>query len=181
MVLLLMAIEAQPQKIKVEKPQYAAVWDVATQCPAQVFYILTPDNLGSAKRKPFWRFKRDISHPFMMASHGDYTKSGFHRGHLLPAQDRSSSAQEMKETFCMSNVAPQTPSLNCGEWKQTENYVRRLTAYYDSIGVLVVPIYLARDTVRFSSAQVCVPHAFFKAVWNLKNDSVLCAWFVFNK
>lgn len=169
------------QRVVVSKAEYWSVWNVATQTPAQVYYVLHHDDLGSSKRCPNWRFIKDIDTPFMIVKHSDYTNSGYHRGHMCPAKDRSMTEHSMKETFCMSNVAPQTPSLNMGAWKQTEDWIRGEVCHYDSLGVLICPVYLQRDTIRFGDAPVCVPHAYFKAVWDAANDSVINAWFIFNK
>lgn len=181
MVALLVRLRVMAQRFMVNKPQYFAVWDIATQCPSQVVYVVSPEDLGKAKRVPSWRFLSDIPYPFMRARHSDYTRSGYQRGHLCPAADRSSSKQAMRETFCLSNVAPQLASVNVGTWKQTENWVRSQVINYDSLCVLVCPVYLQRDTVRIGKADICVPHAFFKAVWVANTDSVLNAWFIFNK
>ncbi len=56
---------------------------------------------------------------------GDYTGSGYDRGHLAPnhaiATRYGKAAQA--ETFLMTNIAPQAPELNRGPWRALEQIV----------------------------------------------------------
>jgi endonuclease G len=55
---------------------------------------------------------------------GDYTGSGYDRGHQAPAGNQTRSAQLKDQTFYMSNMAPQRPSLNRGIWRELEELTR---------------------------------------------------------
>lgn len=55
----------------------------------------------------------------------DYAGSGFDKGHLCPADDRTATREAMNETFLMSNMQPQTHHLNAGAWKSLEDYTRK--------------------------------------------------------
>lgn len=177
---LIVPIVLLAQQIVVDKAEYRSVYDLGLLCPTQVFYTLHSSDLGETSREPSWRFHNDIANPAAAARHSDFTRTGYHRGHLCHAQDRSSSLTSMKATFSLSNVAPQLPSVNCGAWKQTENSCRLAASIYDSVCVLVCPVFLHRDTAHIGKHHLSVPHAFFKAVWRADNDSVINAWFVFN-
>lgn len=168
------------QRIRIEKEQYLSIYDVGLLCPVQVEWEVCAADFGAAKRKPSWKFKNDIDHPNAVANHDDFTKSGYQRGHLCPAADRSCSLVDMKQTFSMSNVAPQWPSLNTGVWKATEIAVRNAVLLGDTISVITIPVFLDRDTLRIGSHGVAVPHAFFKAAWCSSNDSIIGSWFFFN-
>lgn len=178
---LIVPIVLQAQQIVVDKAEYRSVYDLGLLCPTQVFYTLHSSDMGDTSREPSWRFRADIKHPAAQARHSDFNKSGYHRGHLCAAADRSKTIEDMKATFAMSNVAPQLPSINCGSWKQTENSCRLAASIYDSVCVLVCPVFLHRDTARIGRHHIAVPHAFFKAVWCASNDSVLYSWFIFNQ
>ena len=58
----------------------------------------------------------------------DYKGSAYHRGHHAPAEDFTDNKQQMSESFYLSNMSPQTPSLNSGAWAQLEARVRRWVA-----------------------------------------------------
>ena len=168
------------QKVIINKTENRSVYDLGLLCPTQVFYTLHSSDLGETSREPSWSFCNDIANPAAAARHSDFTRTGYHRGHLCPAQDRSFSLTAMKAIFALSNVAPQLPYINCGSWKQTEKSYRIAASIYDSVSVLVCPVFLHRDTAHIGKHRLAVPHAFFKAVWRADNDSDINAWFVFN-
>ena len=76
----------------------------------------------------------------------DYTKSGFDRGHLVPAADIPHDAPQkaMDETFLMTNISPQIPAFNRGIWASFEKYVRSLCNEFDEVFVMTGPLYLPK-------------------------------------
>ncbi len=54
----------------------------------------------------------------------DYNNTGFDRGQLCPAGDRSSTENDNSTTFVMTNIIPQAPALKQGLWKDVEDYCR---------------------------------------------------------
>lgn len=169
------------QHLVIDYPQYRSTYDTLLQVPSQIEYSLTLSDLGKAKRSPSWKFTNDIGYQSIKATNNDYIGSGYHRGHMCPAADRSKTREYMRTTFLMSNVAPQTPSVNCGSWLHTETYVRQKIRRYDTIDVLVIPVFLHRDTAYIGEHHIAVPHAFFKSAWIHGTDSVIGSWFIFNK
>lgn len=158
-----------------------SIYNCFLEIPIQVDWRLLASDIGQISRLKGWKFKADVPCRQAKARHTDYTNSGYQRGHMCPAQDRSSSVRSMRSTFVMSNIAPQTASLNDGAWKQSEILCRQYAVLYDSVIVVVQPVFLCRDTTRIGRHGVAVPHAFFKAVFTAKNDSVLQSWFLFNR
>lgn len=59
------------------------------------------------------------------ATLGDYLNSGFDRGHLKPAED-SPNDSAMRESFLLSNMSPQVPSVNQQAWRRLESAVNEL-------------------------------------------------------
>lgn len=171
---------SQAQYIEVRKAEFRSVYDLSTLCPHQVTYTLTAADICRSQREPSWPFVNDLSADRAVARTSDFVHSGYDRGHLCPAADRSRSINDMRSTFVMSNIAPQAPTVNRGAWKQTETYLRRLASQYDSIYILVMPIFLPRDTLHIGRHRLAVPHAFLKAAWVPPRDSVIATWFIFN-
>jgi len=62
--------------------------------------------------------------------------SGFDRGHLSPAADNVCNGPViMAESFYFTNMAPQYPGLNRGQWKALEEHIRKLALTHDSVFV----------------------------------------------
>jgi endonuclease G, mitochondrial len=59
-------------------------------------------------------------------THGDYTNSGYDRGHLVRSHERSANIEDNKSTFLMTNIIPQTPDLNRGVWLNFERFCEEL-------------------------------------------------------
>lgn len=172
--------DMQSQVVRIDTPAYCSMYDLDTMCPSQVQWTLHDADMGKAIRLPGWKFINDVSSAGKNVLHADYNHSGYDRGHLCPAKDRSKSAKLMRSTFAMSNCAPQVTALNRGTWKETENSCRLAASIYDSVCVLVMPVFLNRDTLTIGTHGMRVPHAFFKAAWVADTDSVIYTWFIFN-
>ena len=64
-------------------------------------YRLTKTMVLNATHKRKDAFVADNTHGIASALPGDYYKSGYHRGHLVPAKDMAWSEAAMAETFFM--------------------------------------------------------------------------------
>jgi endonuclease G len=97
----------------------------------------------------------------------DYTNSGYDRGHMVPAAD-ADDQKEMSDTFLMTNMTPQLPSVNRVAWKNLEDRIRSVPfkyvltgALYDSapktIGVDKVPVpNILYKVAYFDSGNIAV-------------------------
>lgn len=168
------------QMVTLDKAEYRSTYDLRLQVPRQVEWTISPKDLGTASRQAGWQFRQDLPYRQAVANHADYNGSGYDRGHLCPASDRSCTLSAMKATFSMSNIAPQVPSLNRGAWKQSEDFCRRAVARFGTISVVVVPLFLNRDTTFIGRHRLAVPHAFVKCAWVASTDSIIGTWFYFN-
>lgn len=107
----------------------------------------------------------------------DYFRSGFDRGHQVPAADCKWSQTAMDETFYLSNMCPQVgEGFNRDYWAHFEDFCRRLTARYPSVRVVTGPLYLPRRDeadgkwyVKYevigSPPNVAVPTHFYKVIF----------------
>jgi len=64
-----------------------------------------------------------------------YFNSGYDRGHVFPAADGGCNLTMMVESFYFSNMLPQTPQLNRGDWKMVEELTRLEALQDDSVYV----------------------------------------------
>ena len=156
---------AQRAKVlMIDKGSYRVYYNPTLGLPEVVLWHLTTGDIGSVKRDPSFRFKTDKDTPRPRGTSAMYTHSGYQRGHMCPAADRSASKDLMKSTFVMSNGAPMTPNLNTGAWKITENYGRQLLCQADTIQISASTIFFPKDTNWIGGGRVAVPHAFMKVI-----------------
>ena len=180
-LLYLYAVAAIGQSATVHNGTFRSVFDFQMQTPSQVSWTVRASDLGELTREPTWKFRRDVHDPRAKVRHSDYAHSGFDRGHLCPAADRSLSRDSMRATFVLSNCCPQVPALNRGAWLQSEIDCRKAAIIYDSVRVLALPVQLDDDTLFIGRHRVAVPDAFVKVAWLPVNDSIIGQWFFFNR
>jgi endonuclease G len=115
----------QREDFLVERPQYALSYNATTRRPNWVSWRLTKADIGRAERGPF---EPDPLLPkgFARVTTHSFDGSGFDRGHMCPAKDRSSRQAECDATFYTTNVIPQSPACNQKGWERLESYCRDL-------------------------------------------------------
>ena len=82
---------------------------------------------------------------------------------VAPAADMRWSATAMSESFYLTNICPQTPSLNQGDWNRLEGKIRDW-ARRDSAVVIVCGPLVSVDDTTIGPNKVKVPRAFYKVV-----------------
>ncbi|GMO59011.1 MAG: hypothetical protein Ta2A_04720 [Treponemataceae bacterium] len=110
-------------------------------------------------------FKADPSVPGGTATTQDYTNSGYDRGHLAPAADMRYSEDAMRESFFMSNIAPQLPHFNRVSWAALEAAVRELAGTSETVWIVTGPVLNKTDFKRIGkTVQIAVPEYFYKVI-----------------
>ena len=128
-LLLLISFTVYTQDIAVLKhTNYTSHYSKSKHYPILVEWTITKAMVGCPtplKRKD--NFKPDPQLPSETNLLNDYVKSGFDRGHLMPAADNlCQTPQVQDESFYFSNMAAQYHSLNAGDWKGVETLSRDL-------------------------------------------------------
>lgn len=151
---------------------YQTVYSRALLVPISADWVLSKASLGKSQREPSWRFTEDMRVPSPRANHADYTRSGYDRGHLCPAADRSVDSKSMRTTFVMTNVCPQAPRLNRGAWKRLEDACRAIARHGQALSIHVDAVFWRADTQRIGRHRVAVPHGFVKTVRDFLTDTI---------
>ncbi|KAK3904372.1 mitochondrial nuclease [Staphylotrichum tortipilum] len=154
-------------------------YDRRTRNPHWVAEHITPESLarrdGDRKNSAF--LEDPAIPPQFQAKLKDYFRSGYDRGHQVPAADCKWSQRAMDDTFFLSNMCPQVgEGFNRDYWAHFEDFCRRLTTRYPSVRVVTGPLYLPkRDPadnkwyVRYevigSPPNVAVPTHFYKVIY----------------
>ncbi|CAI7577281.1 unnamed protein product [Penicillium manginii] len=120
-------------------------YDRRTRNPSWVAEHITPESLAmkNADRKHS-AFAEDTSIPAIFrAKLSDYFRSGYDRGHQVPAADAKWSQDAMDGTFMLSNMCPQVgEGFNRDYWAHFEDFGRKLTGRYPSVRIVTGPLYL---------------------------------------
>ena len=111
---------------------------------------------------------------------GDYTKSGYDRGHMAPAADMKWSKKAMEESFYMSNICPQNQKLNRDDWGDLEELCRSWARKYGTVYIACGPIYDKKQPKRIGEHRVAVPDRFFKVVLIYNRKSPIAMGFLFD-
>lgn len=126
-----------------------------------VAYEITKDELKKEADRSN-NFREDPSISTKSATPGDYTKSGYDRGHLAPAADMAFSEKAMSESFFMSNMSPQRPNLNRGIWNHLEQQTRDWARHFGSLYVVSGPVLEKKNYKTIGKNNVAVPEYFYK-------------------
>jgi len=124
-------------------------------------------------------FMTDLSVTDGSANPWDYSGSGFDRGHLVPAGDMKLNSSSMHESFYMSNISPQHPSLNRGRWRALENQVRTWTLRKGDMHIFTGPVFLKSYT-NINGTHIAIPDGFYKIIYSEKSQQAI-AFFMANK
>jgi endonuclease G len=154
-------------------------YDRRTRNPHWVVEHITPASLaarnGDRKHSSF--LEDDSVPPKFRALLKDYYRSGYDRGHQVPAADAKWSQKAMDDTFYLSNMCPKVgEGFNRDYWSHFEDFCRRLTVQYPSVRIVTGPLYLPRKDpvdnkwyVKYemigSPPSVAVPTHFYKVIF----------------
>ena len=110
--------------ITICRTAYEVRYDPIAKVPIWVAYTLKPSHtVGCVLRSN--SFAADKSLPEVARSYvSDYAVSGYDAGHIANDADMSWDDKVERESFILSNIAPQTPELNRGIWRTLEAAVR---------------------------------------------------------
>ena len=115
----------------IERKRYNVCYSYKDKLPLYVVYQVKGEDNGCKNPRPH-KFKYDntITNKYR-AKDQFYKRTGYDRGHLMPNAVINCDIKAQKETFILSNVAPQNPKMNRSTWKNLETYVRELSKKYD--------------------------------------------------
>lgn len=153
-------------------------YDRRTRNPAWVAEHITPESLANSNAdRKHSVFVEDAGIPEKFrAKLKDYFRSGYDRGHQVPAADAKWSQAAMDDTFLLSNMCPQVgEGFNRDYWAHFEDFCRRLTSHYPSVRIVTGPLYLPKRgedgkwrvsyEVIGQPPNVAVPTHFYKVIF----------------
>lgn len=151
----------------IKRTGYTLSYNADYKTPQWVAWELTREETQGEERRTD-QFLPDPDVRGAKAYTGDYTHSGYDRGHMAPAADMKWNRKAMEESFYLSNICPQNPNLNRGDWNDLEEKARQWAWRFDKIYITCGPIYDNKNPKRLGKNKVGVPDAFYKVI--LIND-----------
>lgn len=147
---------------------YCLEYSEADEQPRWVAYMLCrsrTDGPYNRKTTHGCQFRIDEAILSQSATPADYKKSGYSRGHLVPAADMKWDSLAQVETFLLSNISPQRDSFNSGVWNRMEMQVRRWAEQYDTLYIVTGPLLADGGEGYIGDSHITIPTAFYKAIY----------------
>jgi endonuclease G len=159
---------------------YSGCYDAVHKGPHIIEYTLTKERLeGGRARRPSALFTQNKDggilrnllgeNGYSLPAHGDYTGSGYDRGHMAPNADFNDTRENALMTFFIANIWPQTPALNRVEWLKTEVETRRLALEYLVVKVVIIVDEFTDKTVH----DIQVPQVFKRRVYDAGSEDLI--------
>lgn len=152
---------------------YTSCYSPSLMQPLWVAWTLSADRCKGIVSRDTEVFTEDVSVERPRADTYDYNGSGYDRGHMCPAADNKWNKVAMAQSFLMSNICPQHPELNRGDWNEIEQQCRIWAKKYGEIYIVCGPVFLNRSHKKIGKHKITVPDAFFKVV--LRTKPQVCA------
>ena len=147
---------------------YVCCYNAETRLPHWVAWVLTANHTTGPYKRNGIKFQEDTDVDAPRATHEDYIRSGYDRGHLCPSGDNKWSEEAQRQSFLMTNICPQTHNLNAGDWNEMEQQCRRWAEEYGTLYIVCGPILYRQKHKTIGRNKVVVPEAFFKVVLRLQ-------------
>ncbi len=154
----------------INKGEFIIGWSPSLKHPVWCAYHVPKEApYPSTQRPPFHQDRSARNSPLA----GDYSRSGYDRGHMVPnyATVTRFGPDVQKKTFLMSNITPQTPSLNRGVWREVEYRIAEFwPGRWGEMWIVVGSISRSYGSIR--PADIDVPDAYYQLIVAQSGDEV---------
>jgi len=146
-------------------PHYTVDFNEDLKIPNWTAHHLTKEDFDFKRnRSGSWRKDTNIN-AYEQAGNGDYLKSGYDKGHLVPSADMVRSEEAMQDTFLFTNAAPQIGlGFNRSIWMYLEKRVREWAVESDEVWVYT-GVYFVQGRKKTIGDDVYVPHRWYKIIY----------------
>jgi endonuclease G, mitochondrial len=136
--------------------------DCGRGTPRWVAWHLNASHFGTARRSPVFLPDTSLPGGCRVVVSSDYSGSGYDRGHLVRSHERTRTPEDNRETFLLTNIAPQRTQLNGGPWHRFEQFVEWLARDGREL-YLIAGSYGERGTLK-GAGRITIPERFYKIV-----------------
>ena len=149
-----------PENLLIERPQYALSYSQSRNVLNWASWRVDSRWLGQTERQDNFRPDGGLPKGFYQVTPGEYRRSGYDRGHMVPSGDRTDTPSDNSITFLMTNIFPQASENNRGPWRELEAYGRDLVYQEGKALYVIGGIYGNRGKV----GRVTVPGRTWKVM-----------------
>lgn len=160
-----------PNNYLIVNSAFAASYNRSKGHANWVAWRLTKYDLGEAPRQNDFRPDPALPGNSPGITSGDYSSSGYERGHLCPSADRASLPALNSLTFLMTNIAPQTHGLNSGPWEKLERYSRSMARRNANL-YIIAGGYGSKGKIK---NKIDIPERFWKVIVVVENGEDISA------
>ena len=154
-----------PDDIRIlNRGEFAIGWSNKLRHPVWCAYHVTPDQIYNIDSRPSFKKDNEIA---ASPNATDYKGTRYDRGHMAPNHAIVSRYGEsaQKKTFLMTNIAPQTPNLNQGVWRELEHRIADFwTKAYGEIWVIVGCTSPHEGTNYLADSDIEIPQYFYQVI-----------------
>lgn len=148
---------------------FVVKYNPKTKTPSYTIHRLTadqinPDNGKKTTRKNYFvtesRISRDIQ-----GTAKDYSKSGYDKGHMVPAGDFYWNQILKDETFVFTNVSPQNPTFNRSLFRTIESRIRKKVLASGSTAYIITGTLNPVSYKKAIGNSVRIPAGIYKIIY----------------
>ena len=122
-----------PSNFLIQRGQFCTSYNRDRGTPNWVGWELDASWSGPASRQDNFIPDPQVPAQWYHVVTTDYTNTGFDRGHMCPSEDRTRTQADNDSVFFMTNMVPQSATLNSGQWSTLEGYCRTLSQAGDKL------------------------------------------------
>lgn len=161
------AAQDNPDNFLIEREPYALSYNKARNVLNWASWRADQRWLGSVDRQNDFRPDGGgLPKGFYQVMPGDYRRSGYDRGHMVPSGDRTLAPRDNSLTFLMTNIFPQASANNRGPWRELEQYGRDLVQQQGKALYVIGGIYGDKGKIgdQRKAEKVTVPGRVWKVI-----------------
>lgn len=148
----------------IERQQYTLSYNATRGGPNWVSWVLNATHFNSAVERCDCFTGDPLVPTAARIGPGDFSGSGYQRGHMVMSEQRTSTLSENAATFYMTNMLPQAGANNGGPWLQFEFFANDLARdtgreVYNIAGGIYLP-----GAATIADGRVAVPSFTWKVV-----------------
>jgi endonuclease G, mitochondrial len=151
--------------ILLTKRTYALSYSSARGGPNWVAWDLNSTHFGGADRCDCFAADPSLPQGAKVVTTGDYSGSGYSRGHMVMSEQRTRTDADNETTFLMTNILPQLQDMNGGPWLKFENYTNTLArSQAREVYNIAGGVYGANPATLKNAGRVAIPTHTWKII-----------------